>query len=168
MNARVDANNVAIAQPLPAETFTFNCECGAPLRANTAAIGKRGKCKICGVVVTIPTLAASGHSASVAMSAPPVEETVPGVTNVGMCSVCQTIIAADETLTNCTVCGLPYHVECWEGNFGCAAYGCHNVNLLKPGPDVSIPPFCARLVRHHCLTSGLSPRGTTSLGNSSC
>jgi hypothetical protein len=48
------------------------------------------------------------------------------------CSICQFPVGADEERTQCPDCGLPFHAECWEQNFGCSAYGCPQVNALKP------------------------------------
>jgi len=62
------------------------------------------------------------------------------------CSICQCPISAGEDTTKCSQCGLPFHLDCWNENLGCSAYGCSNVNLLKGGPDISIrnpPPLGA-------------------------
>jgi hypothetical protein len=70
------------------------------------------------------------------------------------CGVCQFPIDADEERTRCPHCALPFHAECWEENYGCAAYGCPQVNALKPaspaggaagtgrqdGPKTAVPP----------------------------
>jgi hypothetical protein len=48
------------------------------------------------------------------------------------CSICQFPVGMDEKRTQCPDCGLPFHAECWEENFGCSAYGCPQVNALKP------------------------------------
>lgn len=61
-----------------------------------------------------------------------------------LCSICQSSIQADDANTNCSECHLPFHLECWEENLGCSAYGCSNVNALRSGPDIRIgspPPF---------------------------
>lgn len=121
-----------------AETFTFRCACGAKLRSTKVAVGKRGKCKTCGAVVVIPA-PPTGDSANARNPAGQVEEPLTAIALVGSCSVCQCTIAEQEPLTNCSECGLPYHIECWEANFGCAAYGCRNVNILRTGPDISLP-----------------------------
>jgi hypothetical protein len=67
-----------------------------------------------------------------------------------VCSICQFPVGADEERTQCPDCGLPFHAECWEANFGCSAYGCPQVNALKPAappapptapvPPVAVPP----------------------------
>ena len=41
-----------------------------------------------------------------------------------LCSICQTNIIAGERIVYCPHCSLPFHVECWEENKGCSAYGC--------------------------------------------
>lgn len=48
------------------------------------------------------------------------------------CCVCQSSIYPDEKTTSCPKCGLTFHAECWEVNFGCAAYGCEQVDVLRP------------------------------------
>ena len=49
-------------------------------------------------------------------------------------------IEDDEEWIQCPECGLPYHKECWEENFGCAAFGCPQAGALKPREE-SPPPF---------------------------
>jgi hypothetical protein len=48
------------------------------------------------------------------------------------CSICRHAMAAAEATTACPSCGLTFHVDCWKENFGCSAYGCDQVNVLKP------------------------------------
>src|SRR5687768_8887115 len=48
------------------------------------------------------------------------------------CGICQSSIFPDESTTICPTCGLTFHAECWKENWGCAAYGCEQVNALKP------------------------------------
>jgi hypothetical protein len=48
------------------------------------------------------------------------------------CGVCQFPLEDDEERTLCSHCGLSFHAECWEQNYGCSAYGCPQVNVLKP------------------------------------
>jgi hypothetical protein len=55
------------------------------------------------------------------------------------CSICQFPVGADEERTQCPDCGLPFHAECWEQNFGCSAYGCPQVNVLKPAGPPAAP-----------------------------
>jgi len=64
-----------------------------------------------------------------------------------LCSICQTSIQVGDPSTSCDECHLPFHVECWEENLGCSAYGCSNVNALRVGPDIHInspPPLPGR------------------------
>src|SRR5687768_1261342 len=60
------------------------------------------------------------------------------------CCVCQSSIYPDEKTTPCPKCGLTFHAECWEANYGCAAYGCDQVDVLKPRsaepPPEQLPP----------------------------
>src|SRR5688572_3964792 len=51
------------------------------------------------------------------------------------CGICQSSIFPDENVTVCSSCGLTFHAECWTENWGCAAYGCEQVNALKPRED---------------------------------
>lgn len=55
-----------------------------------------------------------------------------------LCSICQTEIREAEATTSCDECRLPFHVECWEENLGCSAYGCSNVNALRPAPELRV------------------------------
>src|SRR5215212_1317663 len=48
------------------------------------------------------------------------------------CGICQSSIFPDESTTICPSCGLTFHAECWKENLGCAAYGCEQVDALKP------------------------------------
>ena len=53
------------------------------------------------------------------------------------CAICQTAIAAGETVGRCPSCEAPFHGECWEENGGCASYGCPHVPSVprtEPGP----------------------------------
>ncbi|PHS04595.1 MAG: hypothetical protein COA78_16380 [Blastopirellula sp.] len=64
------------------------------------------------------------------------------------CSICQTSIQPTDHVTSCGECDLPFHVECWEENLGCSAYGCSNVNTLRTGPDIQIsspPPLSSNM-----------------------
>ena len=54
------------------------------------------------------------------------------------CAICQSSIYPAETTHTCPSCGLVFHTECWQENFGCASYGCSQVNALAPKVDV--PP----------------------------
>jgi hypothetical protein len=54
-----------------------------------------------------------------------------------MCSICQFPVEDDDVRTRCPHCGLPFHAECWDENYGCSAYGCPQVNALKPSGPVA-------------------------------
>jgi hypothetical protein len=60
------------------------------------------------------------------------------------CAICQSSIYPAEQTTRCDKCGLVFHAECWTENFGCASYGCEQVNVLapkEPEPEhVELPP----------------------------
>jgi hypothetical protein len=55
------------------------------------------------------------------------------------CAICQSSIYPAEKTHTCSACGLVFHTECWEENFGCASYGCSQVNALAPKIDVPPP-----------------------------
>jgi hypothetical protein len=61
------------------------------------------------------------------------------------CGICQHAVEPAEGRTQCPHCGLPFHADCWEENRGCSAYGCPQVNALKPPADASraAPPRSA-------------------------
>jgi hypothetical protein len=48
------------------------------------------------------------------------------------CGICHCAIEADAQTTACPECGLLFHGDCWEANWGCSAYGCGQVNALRP------------------------------------
>jgi len=48
------------------------------------------------------------------------------------CGICQSSIFPSEQTTTCSKCGLTFHADCWQENWGCASYGCDQVNVLKP------------------------------------
>jgi formylglycine-generating enzyme required for sulfatase activity len=53
------------------------------------------------------------------------------------CGICQHPVEPAEERTQCPHCGLPFHADCWAENHGCSAYGCPQVNALKPPADES-------------------------------
>ena len=62
------------------------------------------------------------------------------------CSICQSSIFPSEKTITCPKCNLIFHSECWESNLGCAAYGCDQVDALKPksaepAPEELPPPI---------------------------
>jgi hypothetical protein len=61
------------------------------------------------------------------------------------CAICQSSIYPAEETHPCPKCGLVFHAECWQENYGCASYGCDQVNALAPKIDipaqqVELPP----------------------------
>ena len=68
-----------------------------------------------------------------------------------LCNVCQSTILPSDSKICCDECNLPFHVECWEENLGCSAYGCSSVNKLRKGPDIRItsPPTSPVLNRNN-------------------
>ncbi len=124
------------------KTVTFFCECGNRLRARKALAGRHGKCKLCGERVQIPNASTDVDQAETKPSTKATPEQGPEVFTAEsveeICCICQCPIELQDELTVCDACGLPFHVECWGENLGCAAYGCRNVDALKQGPDLSI------------------------------
>ena len=45
------------------------------------------------------------------------------------CAICQSSIYPAEKTHPCPKCGLVFHAECWQENFGCASYGCDQVQV---------------------------------------
>jgi len=52
------------------------------------------------------------------------------------CAICQSSIYPAEETHPCEKCGLVFHAECWQENYGCASYGCDQVNALAPKIDI--------------------------------
>lgn len=121
-------------------TFSFACQCGARLQARPEMTGKKGKCKFCGAtfVIPVPPPAKPAEPKPAGKTADAPARQAPEPVKEQVCSICQTAIQPGEPAAPCNSCGLPFHVECWTANFGCATYGCKNVNILKPGPDIAI------------------------------
>jgi hypothetical protein len=121
--------------------IVFRCSCGASIRVRSVYAGRRCRCPRCTEEIVIP---ADGE----AVPPPAPNPFQPAPSRNGsrfppappqaICSICQCRIDETETSTNCPQCGLPFHPECWQENFGCSAYGCSQVNALKPGPDICI------------------------------
>jgi len=55
------------------------------------------------------------------------------------CAICQSSIYPAEETHPCPKCGLVFHSECWAENYGCASYGCDQVNALAPKVDIPGP-----------------------------
>ena len=132
----------------------FDCTCGAPLWISSAYAGRLGKCRFCGNVVRVPTPAATTPiGRAEATAAPSSVEAAPA----DACGICQSPIAAGESAATCPSCGLTFHAECWTENFGCAAYGCSQVNALLPKADKSAAnPLIAEATPGETVTSGIS------------
>lgn len=56
---------------------------------------------------------------------------------LGTCAVCRHDVASDDEHVYCGSCRTLHHAECWQENFGCATYGCSNVNCLEPRKPLS-------------------------------
>ena len=107
------------------ETITFRCECGSSLSAPRAKAGGKGKCQRCGKVVPIPSVSEPAPRGA------PADKSPGEPSSSATCGICQTALRPTDEVTHCNACQLPFHVECWLENFGCSAYGCRNVNVLK-------------------------------------
>jgi hypothetical protein len=135
----------------------IRCPCGAGLLVAARSIGQVKRCPKCNVEFTVsaPDLKAaiqelppsispllSPFRSPLARGGSSLNSVVHGKAT---CSVCQCLILPDEERAICEVCGQPHHSDCWKENFGCSAYGCTQVNVLKVGPDIQIgPEFGAR------------------------
>ena len=123
------------------EEITFACSCGARLRARASLAGHKGRCKHCEQIIVIPDFCSAGRNGTATKGHPPTNglaHTDAVIAIEEMCSICQCPIDIGEHRTLCSVCGLPFHEECWRENLGCSAYGCSNVNVLRSGPDIRI------------------------------
>lgn len=122
----------------------FDCACGAPLWVTLNYAGKTGRCRHCGRVVRVPsarTRAAQsagvvpvGAGVGAGGAGDPAATAAARQNNGKMCGICQSAISLFEETTDCPSCGLRFHTDCWHENYGCSAYGCDQVNALKP-PD---------------------------------
>jgi hypothetical protein len=102
------------------------------LKALASAAGRTGKCRKCGQSITVPPMATPLHGAAAVAVVPPAGRVLT------KCGVCQSRIEVGEAETICSECGTRFHTDCWQANQGCAVYGCANVHILKPGPDIRI------------------------------
>jgi hypothetical protein len=143
----------------------FHCRCGAPLWASPEYYGHVGKCRYCRIPLVVPHPPpgrggaggnANGNAVlritadeAAAEVAPPAQRASPATRRPvrpatpaaqPMCGVCQSAISMFEEKTGCPACGLAFHAECWQENYGCSAYGCSQVNALLPeGAANAIP-----------------------------
>lgn len=53
------------------------------------------------------------------------------------CSICHTLIRAEEPTHICPECQQQYHESCWDGIGGCATYGCTSVAPAQK-PEVPV------------------------------
>src|SRR5215813_14911158 len=63
----------------------------------------------------------------------------PETAVAGLCAICQTAIAEEESATACPGCKARYHADCWTENGGCAVYGCEQVPPTKGRAGLEIP-----------------------------
>ena len=108
----------------------FDCTCGAPLWVGIELAGKRGLCKYCGEPVTVPT-----PPPQITPQTKRVRPATP-TRSRPKCAVCHSTIEVGEDMTACPDCHTGYHTDCWLENYGCATYGCTQVNALKPAAVV--------------------------------
>ncbi|HEY3020514.1 MAG TPA: hypothetical protein VGJ32_09995 [Solirubrobacteraceae bacterium] len=52
------------------------------------------------------------------------------------CSICHTLVAPEDEVTDCPGCQQRYHASCWSELGGCGTYGC----ARAPAPDKPAPP----------------------------
>jgi hypothetical protein len=137
--------------PSDPSAIPVRCECGKRYRVPAKLAGKEAACNACGAKIKIPAAGSDVFAADIfaapfptaAAPASVASKSKKSVKEVGskptVCGICQTGVEEGETCVTCASCGLTYHDECWQDNFGCATYGCAEVNALKPGPDLTIP-----------------------------
>jgi hypothetical protein len=94
----------------------------------------------------------STESSETAVLEPPAEQEAPAWKP--KCSVCHSVIEADEPTIRCPDCDMVYHDNCWQENFGCSSYGCPQVDSLRPPEVQSEEP-----APQTAATSTASPEG---------
>lgn len=136
--------------PSDPSVILVRCECGKRYRVPATLAGKEAACNACGARIKIPASGADYFATDVFASPFPTAPATSAVASRSkksvakasgkptVCGICQTGVQEGETCVTCAACGLTYHDECWQDNFGCATYGCAEVNALKPGPDLTI------------------------------
>jgi len=139
---------MAEPQAKPREAgIRFRCDCGAGLLIAARYIGQLKHCPKCQATFTVPSAESlnakppsSRRVPQISFSRTPAVDSVAEscIANEATCAVCQCSLLPDDDRTLCPECGLPHHTDCWNENFGCSAYGCSQVNALKPGPDIQI------------------------------
>ncbi len=120
----------------------FECVCGAPMWVPRGYEGG-GKCRFCGCA---PNIAAAPPRISApvkAVPAPTMPSPSPSLVRPRkpdpvlepevdqICGVCHSPITVFDEKAICPACLIPFHVDCWQENRGCSAYGCTQVNALK-------------------------------------
>jgi hypothetical protein len=128
---------------LEAQPITFRCQCGAVIRVRSVYAGRRGKCPSCAQIIVVPpedvpVRPGAGVDTRISADLP---LPASGAVFDAKCSICQCSIEPGESRNSCPTCHLPFHLECWQENRGCSAYGCPEVGILSPGPDIVIPPY---------------------------
>jgi len=127
-------NHLGLAGPT---FYRLRCACGARLKVQDAKPGRVCRCPRCDRRHTIPDVPAASPPAA----QPTPEESAAATPST--CSACYTSIRPQEQRQTCPACGLIFHADCWHENLGCSAYGCSQVNVLKTGPDLTIPSVAA-------------------------
>jgi hypothetical protein len=119
----------------------FDCPCGAPLWIASQFAGRNGKCRFCGSIVRVPEASgavaerveiADARQGNLFDDATLTATRSTTSTATQFCGVCQSSIEPGESTTICPDCGLTFHRDSWRENFGCSAYGCSQVNVLRP------------------------------------
>lgn len=152
-SARMQVCGLVAAEKSPAkdvvpsdEKIIFQCRCGKTLRAPRKYSGRKGKCAKCGNHLVVPAVDSKEliDSVDVNIADTSTVHSQPATECLQICNVCNTEIEDGvDDKTVCHACSLPFHTECWTENYGCSAYGCRNVDLLKPKP-FQIDPDRAR------------------------
>ncbi len=139
---------MAESQTKPREAgVRFRCDCGVGLLIAAQYIGQLKHCPKCQTEFTVPSAESSNAKTPSSRRVPQIslsrthaaDSVVEScIANEATCAVCQCSLLPVDDRILCPECGLPHHTDCWNENFGCSAYGCSQVNALKPGPDIQI------------------------------
>ena len=109
------------------------CGCGAQVRLPTQRGPRSFRCPVCRASIAVPI---DPHITLVDAAVIPDTQRVssePGA----ICPICQTSIAADESVINCPECDQVHHNECWSEVGGCGTYGCTRAPIVeKVAPQV--------------------------------
>ncbi len=124
------------------------CGCGAQVRLPASA-DPSFRCPDCNAALVEPIDARI-------VSAAPRDSAETSVT----CPICQTTIAADESVINCSACDQLHHDECWSEVGGCGTYGCTRAPVVeKVAPqipttvwgDTKLCPMCGESIKAMAL-----------------